>query len=90
MTTLTEEARWAKLRDALEARFDSWFLSASGVRAAEIVYDLRRSGWRAPLPDDALMPRWKPPAVRRLDPERVRQHAQACRDALRQTTEDDE
>lgn len=84
MTTLNEEARWAKLRTALEERLSDWRLDAASERAEGIVRDLRRSGWRIPLPDhQARNELWaRRPTLR---PEAVQRHAAACREALRET-----
>lgn len=83
MTTPTEEARWSNLRNFLEERFDGWGLTGPDYRAAVIVRELRHDGWRVPLPDHAI--RNEPVGVNRpkLTPDRIRQHAEACRAALR-------
>lgn len=80
MTTMIEEARWAKLRNALEQMFEGWQLENPADRADRIVYDLRRSGWRVPLPEDSK----PPPRGRAARPEQVRRHIAACREAIRQ------
>lgn len=82
MTTLTEEARWANLRDDLVEQFETWSVPAADYRAAMIVRNLRRDGWRVPLPDHAI----RTEALgsgRKLSADRVRQHMDACRAALR-------
>ena len=80
MTTMIEEARWAKLRNALEERFTDWQLPHPADKANRLVYDLRRSGWRVPLPPGTK----PPPRGRPSRPEAVKRHAEACREAMRQ------
>lgn len=82
MTTLTEEARWANLRDDLVAQFEMWHVPAADYRAASIVRSLRIDGWRIPLPDHAVRTEAMG-SGRKLSADRVRQHAEACRAALR-------
>lgn len=82
MTTLTEEARWANLRDDLTAQFETWSLAGAEYRATAIVRELRRDGWRVPLPDHAVRSEALG-AGRKLSADRIRQHMDACRAALR-------
>jgi hypothetical protein len=100
MTTLTEEARWANLRNDLVAQFETWSIPAADYRAATIVRELRRKGWRTPIPawqrlplaadDDVILKdnddvnRYADDVrARSLSPERIQQHIDACRAALR-------
>ncbi len=84
MTSLVEEARWANLREALGEQFHNWNLPYADDKADRLVYNLRRSGWRIPLPTDSA----PPPRGRAARPDSVRKHAEACRSALRNNRED--
>ncbi len=82
MTTLAEEACWARLRQELEQHLESWQVPAPEDYAEGFVWELRRSGWRTPLPDhDIRTERSTQRPV--LRPEAVQRHAAACREALR-------
>jgi hypothetical protein len=84
MTSLVEEARWSNLRDSLEDQFDQWDMPDPGQWADRIVYNLRRSGWRVPLPADSKVP----PRGRAASPKAVRKHLADCRSAIRNARED--
>ncbi len=79
ITTPVEETVWDELLASLEKRFTVWNLDHSQQRAKSIVNELRRSGWRVPLPDGSAPPR----PGRPLHPEIVKRNIQKCRDELR-------
>lgn len=87
MTTLSEEARWANLRYALEQQLDTWKVPYADACAEGIVADLRRTGWRIPLPDWDV--RSEKPGNRRAKPPTAtaREHIRACREAIRASME---
>ena len=83
MTMLTEDFPWEALEASLEEMFARWRLTHAEQRARSIVGDMRRSGWRIPLPEGQ-----RPPDVGRpLAPERVRVGMDRCRQALREAQE---
>lgn len=84
MTSLVEEAKWANLREALGEQFHNWNLPYADDKADRVVYNLRRSGWRIPLPPDSATP----PRGRAARPDSVRKHIADCRNALRNNRED--
>ena len=83
MTMLTEDFPWEELEASLEKVFAQWCLTHAEQRAHSIVGDMRRSGWRIPLPEGQRPPERGSP----LDPERVHINAQRCREALRDAKE---
>lgn len=86
MTSLVEEARWAKLRNALEDRFASWGIPYPADKADRMAYELRMSGWRVPLPEDSRVP----PRGRPARPEAMRRHADECRKQIRNSAKENE
>ena len=79
MNTLTEDVVWEELRSSLEQRFTAWHLDHAEARAKSFVSELRRKGWRIPLPEGSAPPR----PGRPLHPEIVKRNIQRCRDELR-------
>jgi hypothetical protein len=82
MTLLAEEAPWDELRQQLEEQLEAWHVLYPKEHADTFVRKLRRTGWRAPLPDfrftEESQGRQRP-----LRPEAVKRHAAACREAIR-------
>lgn len=80
---LAEDTAWDELRLSLEKRFAVWRLDHADKRARSIVEEMRRTGWRIPLPAGSEPPKLGRP----LHPEVVARNVQRCRDALRAAKE---
>lgn len=86
MISLAEDVPWEALEEALQRQFTGWNLSHADLRARSVVSNLRRSGWRIPLPAGSEPPKMGTP----LRPEVVKRNIQMCREAIRATKVTDE
>lgn len=84
MTSPTEEATWANLKQELEEQLEAWHVLFPNEHADTFVRKLRRTGWRIPLPDHATHDEsWKKPRTRPARTEASQRYIDACREAIR-------
>lgn len=84
MTSPTEAATWANLQSMLEGKLTDWNVPNARGNAEGLVCELRRSGWRIPLPDHTIRNEsWKQPRTRPARTEASQRYIEACRAAIK-------